>query len=145
MKQNSSSGLTYHDLQSCYQKRMSFATFLLDFSKTSLIWQTNKVLFKRFSFRYRSIFTVTDVYIVSFRYRSFFFFKDLPFSFLGTEVAKICSKVGFCFFFSLQKAFSFRYRRLFYLSSNFFSFRYINVFQKCFLLGTEVFFRSHLS
>ena len=32
----SSSGLTYHDLQSCYQKRTSFAEFLLDFSKTSL-------------------------------------------------------------------------------------------------------------
>ena len=40
----SSSGLTYHDLQSCYQKRMSFAKLLLDFSKTSLSWQTSKVL-----------------------------------------------------------------------------------------------------
>ena len=30
-----------HDLQSCYEKIMSFAEFLLYFSKTSLSWQTN--------------------------------------------------------------------------------------------------------
>ena len=34
-----------------------------------------------------------------------FFFKGLPFSFLGTEVAKICSKVGFCLFFLSKKRF----------------------------------------
>ena len=46
----SSSGLTYHDLQSCYQKRMSFAKFLLDLRKTSMRWQTNndKSIFQKF-------------------------------------------------------------------------------------------------
>ena len=34
-----------------------------------------------------------------------FFFKCLPFSFLGTEVAKICSKAGFCFFISPKSVF----------------------------------------
>ena len=124
---------------------MSFATLLLDFSKTSLSWQTNKVLVKLFllgtevcCYFKRFFFSVTEVCIVSFRYRSFFFFKDLPFSFLGTDVAKIYSKLGFGFFSS--KAFSIRYRSLFYLISNIFSFSYINVFQKRFLLGTEVIF-----
>ena len=72
---SSSSGLTYHDLQSCYQKRMSFATLLLDFSKTSLSWQTSKVLFKR----YTSMLLFQAFFL--FGYRSFFLQRSSLFFF----------------------------------------------------------------
>ena len=99
------------------KKRMSFATLLLDFSKTSLSWQTYKVLFEHFSFK--SLFQ-TKIYFKNRR----FFSSTLCFSILNFLSFRHRS----CY----SKAVSFRYTSLFQMLIYFFF-----KFQKC-LLATTV-------
>ena len=118
---------------------MSFATLLLDFSKTSLSWQRSKVLFKPFTFRLRRMLIFQAVCLFGYRnlncffkVQQFFSSKIFPFLFQVQTQLRFVQKWVLLF---LQKSFL--------LNFKLFCFKYINVFQKCFLLGTDVFFRSH--
>ena len=87
------------------------------------------------TFFYTLFWTFSNVF--SFRYRSLFQNCFL----LGTEVFfKSC--VFFIYNFFLLGAEVFFLNSFLYFILNFFSFRYSRFFQTCFLLGTEVFFKS---